>query len=385
MIAKTAVMEFKNNLMLARSVSRVYKSSFNNQTGYSIRIREPVRLLATPGRFAKVSAVNERFKTLEINRRFNVAVAITDEQFTLQLADFNDSIIRPAMQTLANQVDADLYAEGARTFYNYGGTAGTPPSTLASISQIGAQMDAMGIPREDRFAALSPKDGDSFRMGLTSYFDPSFVDPILKERAIGRVAGFRAFTAQNVQRPIVAVPSSPYTITANQVGNMLTVGGVPTGTIIKAGTVFKVAGVDFVNRISYGDSGYQQGFVVTADTTSGSGNTIYVPISPSIVTSGPYQTVTNSPAVNSNVTFQPTHTANLCYHKQAFTLAMIDLYEPPTGSRGVQSAKYHDADSNISIRMLRYFDGNASQETIRFDIFYGLLTFPEFGWQYMGS
>lgn len=383
-IAKLAIKEFKNNLILARTVDRSYAGLFNNTTGRSIRIREPVRLLATPGRLLKLNAINQRFKTLTIDRRFNVGIELTDEQLKLELNDFQTSIIRPAMQTLANRVDMDLYAK-AINFYNYVGSAGTPPSTYAVVSNAAAKMDALGIPREDRYLIASSKDGDALRQGMINYFDPGFVDPILKERSMGRIAGFSAYSAQNVQRPIInTVTGTPLVNGANQIGNSLVVDGLTAGQIIKQGTVFQIANVDFVNALSYTDTQYLANFVVLNDVTAdGSGNAT-LQIAPDILPTGQYQTVTNSPADNATITFQPTHTINLAYHKQAFTLAMINLYEPANG-QGVVTKMLVEPNANIAMRMMRGTDIQTSADVCRFDIWYGIQTFEWFGERVMGS
>lgn len=384
MIAKLAVREFKNNLVLARTVDRQYQNVFSNTTGKSVRIRQPVRLLDTPGRIAKINNINQQYTNLTIDQRWNVAVELTDEELTLELNDFQSSVIRPAMQKLANRVDQVLYSK-AISFYNYAGTAGTAPSTFAAINDAAARLDSLGIPQEDRYLITSTKDGAALQSGLTTFFVPNFVSPILKERSMGRLAGFDVYAAQNVQRPIVNTPGgTPRVNGVSQTGTSLVIDGLSANQVITAGTVFEIAGIDYVNAISYNDTQYTAKFVVlTTVTADGSGN-LTLPIAPSIVPTGAYQTVTSSPADNALVTFQPTHTINVAYHKQAFTLAMINLYAPKN-AEGVWTRNMVDPDANISMRVMRYFDGDDSTDKCRFDILFGVQTFPWFGERLMGS
>jgi len=108
------------------------------------------------------------------------------------------------------------------------------------------------------------------------------------------------------------------------------------------------------------------------DFANASGN-ITIPISPSIVTSGAQQTVSGSPADNAALTVlgaANTLTAqNMAWHKSAIALAFAELQKPA----GVDMASVKtDPDSGISMRFVRYYDGDNDKFKCRFDLLFGL-------------
>jgi hypothetical protein len=383
-ISKLMLMEFKNNLVLARTARRQYQNIFDNTTGRTIRIRKPVRLSSADGAQLKIQDITQNYTNLTIDQRKHVGIALTSEQLTLQLNDFQETVVRPAMQRLANDVDIYLYSKSIN-FYNYVGTAGTAPSTYATVSSAGAKMDALGIPMENRYLLASSKDGDSIRQGMLGYFEPKFISPILKDRSMGRIAGFDMYTAQNVKKPTVqTVGGTPLVNGASQSGSSLIIDGVTAAQVITAGTVFQIAGVDSVNPVSLNDTQYVANFVVTETATAdGSGN-VTLAISPPITLTGPYQTVTALPANNAAITFQASHTINVAYHQEAFTLAMINLFTPKSES-GVWARNMVDKDANISMRFVRQYNIDNDCDVMRADILFGGECFGEYGTRVMGS
>ncbi len=389
-VAKTALMEFKNELVLARTCDRQWQNLFDNTTGRTIRIRKPVRLMSANGATLAEQDIDQRSVDLTIDTRKQVSVALTTEELTLSLNSFTETIIRPAMQELANQVDSALYDKGVNQFYNYTGTAGTAPSSQAATIAMGAKLSALGIPMKDRFGIMSENDGGVLKAGVGNLFNEKFNSKIILDSSMGRLSNFDMYTAQNVVMPTAA--NAAFGLTSaingpNQSGSTLILDGVTSGITIYAGCVFQIAGVYAVNPITRRSTTQLANFVVLTTATAvstaitltiscGSGNE-------GIILNGPYQNVTNAPADNALVTFQPTHTKNLFYHKQAFTLAMINLYTP---TKGVEyAANLIDKDAGISMRFIKAYDIRTDKILGRFDILFGTEVFGEYGGILTGS
>jgi hypothetical protein len=137
--------------------------------------------------------------------------------------------------------------------------------------------------------------------------------------------------------------------------------------------VFTIAGVNAVNPKSKVSTGYLQQFVVkSAVTADGSGNATLT-ISPPIITSGSYQTVSAAPADNAAMTVvgsgATAYRQNLVFHRNAFCLAMRDL-EMPDGA----VFKARESANGFSIRVLKWYDGENDEERIRLDVLYGWKT-----------
>ena len=110
-----------------------------------------------------------------------------------------------------------------------------------------------------------------------------------------------------------------------------------------------------------------------AGTTTGTVN-----ISPSIITSGPSQTVSAGPAGGAVITFinpaGATATSNplgLAFHRDAFTLVTADLPVP----KGTDMAsRVSDKQLGISLRIVRDYDITTDQFPCRIDVLYGWAT-----------
>ena len=146
-----------------------------------------------------------------------------------------------------------------------------------------------------------------------------------------------------------------------------------TTDILLAGDVITIAGVNSVNRRTRVDTGDLQTFVVTTDATSGaSTGPASLTISPPIITSGPYQTVTAAPADGAAIVVKTgaggtSHKQNLAFHPNAITLAMAPLDLPTQGAEASR-----ESFDNVSIRTVTQYAIGTDTTTYRFDILYGV-------------
>ena len=122
--------------------------------------------------------------------------------------------------------------------------------------------------------------------------------------------------------------------------------------------------------------------MVTQDVNSDANGNVIIPISPTITLTGPYQSVTALPEDNAALTIVDTHTINVAYHREAFTLAMVRL---PEGVNGAYQKSVVDNKANITLRMTRQYNINSDQDVVRFDILYGVKCFPEYATRVLGS
>ena len=160
---------------------------------------------------------------------------------------------------------------------------------------------------------------------------------------------------------------------------LITDGWANSTLVLTAGDVITLAGVNAVNPVpgqtgtGKDDLGRLQQFVVLNDGTSdGSGN-LTVTISPPIITSGPFQTVTAAPANNAAITPLGTeatgYTQNLAFHRNAFALVTVPL-EMPDGV----SFKARETHRGISMRVVKDYDIVNDDDVIRLDVLYGVKT-----------
>jgi len=378
-ISKTALMEFKNNLVMAKTCRRQYQEDFNVTTGSTIRIRKPTRYTVREGRSLQVQNIQERQETLTIAYQDGVDVAVTSQELSLQLDDFNRDILTPAMLQLANKVDQRLY-NTTLDIYNAVGTPGSSPNSFATVNNAGALLTSYGTELKNRFAMFSPTDGAAVQNSLYNTFNEQFNKSIILDGMMGNLAGFDCYQVQNTIRPVVVSTQSigtPLVNGVSQSGAVLNVDGLTNGMTIYKGAVFTIADVYAVNQITRNPLINLQQFVVTADTVVNGSGQAALPIGPAIVLTGPYQNVSAGPVDGAALTFVTAQsTRNIAYNSEAFTLAVIKL--PADNNNGAWQRAMVDKDANVSIRMTRQYDIQNDQDIIRFDILYGVKCFPEY-------
>lgn len=386
-ILKTALMEFDNNLVFAKTVRRDYQKNFDASTGATIRIRKPTRYIAREGSDLAVQGIQQRYTNLTIAFLDGVDVEVTSTELALQLDDFNRDIIQPAMVTLANKVDSRLY-NTTTALYNSVGIAGTAPNSFPVANLAAATLTSFGIPRKDRFLLLKSFDAAALQNGCFNLFNENFNKDVILDGSMRNLAGFDVYDVQNIIRPayssITTSIGTPLVNGSGQSGTSLITDGWTASItgILQPGAIFTIAGVNAVNPVSRIDTGQLAHFTVDSVANSdGSGNSTLI-ISPEIIINGPYQNVTALPANNAALTVHTTHTKNIFYHKEAFTLAVVPL---PVGANGAFQKNMMDDKAKVSLRMSRQYDINKDKDIIRFDILYGVKCFPEYGGVMEGS
>lgn len=395
LIAKTVLSEFENNLVMARTINRQFEDTYSNNTGVTINIRKPTRYTVTSNAdiTTDLQAIQQRVVPLTISFRDVVAMTVTSQQLALNLDDFRRECITPAMLQLANKVDQRIY-DSSLGIYNYVGTAGTAPNSFTVVNSARSKLTALGVQTDPRYLMLSVNDGAAITDGLSSQLNyQRFNQDVLDKGVIGHLAGFDMFEVQNnvtstrssiadgtgIGTPVVSVTSISGATTISMSGFTASVIG-----ILKKGAVFSIAGVGAVNPNDRQSTGKPMNFVVTADVNSdGTGNAV-IPISPQIIfDGGPYVNVTALPLSGAAVTVQGSHTLNVAYHPEAFTMAMIKL--PEFNESGAYMKTMVDPKSKISIRMVKQYQILPDQLVVRFEVLYGIACFPEYATRLMGS
>lgn len=386
-ILKTALMEFTNNLVFAKTARRDYQDKFDNTTGGTIRIRKPTRYESRTGETIAVQDINEQYTSISVGSMVGVDVQVTSTELALQLDDFNREILNPAMVTLANKIDSLLYATSTQ-ISSFVGTAGTPPNAFSVANNANALLNSFGVPQtKDRFMLLKSFDAAALQNALYNTFNEKFNKEIILDGSMGNLASFDCYSVQNAIRPDVGTASlgTPAINGANQSGTSLIIDGLTASVTIKAGRVFTIAGINSLNPTSRTDTGQLAQLVVTADVTAdGSGNaTLAIAMNgDGTSVTGPYRNITALPADNALLTFQAAHTINLAYHKEAFALVTIKL---PEGADGAYQRNMMDSKAKINIRMTRQYQISNDKNIIRFDVLPAVKCFPQYATRVMGS
>lgn len=376
-ITQEALVLLELNLGFSKNVNREYDSSFaveGAKIGTSLNIRKPVRYVGRTGATASTEDILEEQTTITLDKQFGVDMTVTTAELTLEIDQFSKRCLSPAVARIAHEVDRDGLAEYVNV-YNAVGTPGTVPNALLTYLSATPKLDNAGAPRdENRWMCISSFMEITIVDALKALFNAT--DEISKQYLMGRMgraSGYLWLMDQNVQVHTVGTyAGTPLVDGADQEGTSLITDGWTSGASeLLAGDIFTIAGVYSVKPHTRESTGALQQFRVTADISDTAGAKTIV-IDPPITTSGPYQTVTGSPADDAAITVLGAAGAvgqvGLAYHRDAFTLAMADLYTP---SGTDMAGRAGDKQLGLSIRFVRDYQITSDSLLTRLDVLYG--------------
>jgi hypothetical protein len=373
-------MILKNNLKAASQINRQYDSQFavaGAKIGSSLAIRVPWRPSVQPGPSITPQDFVETTATLTINQQPVVPVQFTSAERSLSLDDYSQRVLEPAMATLANDVDRHVLALYSGVWNSVEVPQATDNYFLPYL-QAGAQLDDNCAPRDrNRAVVIGPWQQVDVVDNLKGLFQASDrIADQYEQGTMGLAGGWRWSMDQNVYAHTVGpLGGVPVVAGGSQTGTSLNTDAwtAAVGLRVRAGDVFTIEGVYGVNPQTRQSTGKLQQFVATANASSDIGGLATLQIQPAITTSGAYQTVTASPQDGAALTFLGTangvYTQGLAFHRDAFTLATVDLDLP---TQSAEASRASDDQLGVSLRMTRQWEVLSDQWITRAEILYGV-------------
>jgi predicted transcriptional regulator len=386
-MAKESLAILENMLTFASNVNRDWEDEFksNQARGYSpgqtINIKKPPRYTYRAGRVAVPQATIENTVPLTLSQGGG-DMNFTSAERTVSVQQM-ESKLQAMMATVANEVDRQGLQLARLATGNVIGTPGTLPTTqalaLAAVTGVNQRMDEMAAPRDrQRAFIMNPALNGATIQGFAGLFNgqQTLTDQFKKGLMVDSL-GLSYAMDQNVDVHTngTAVVATNTVNGAGQQGAAITVNAL-NGTITK-GTKITFAGVNAVNPQSRVSTGSLMQFVVTADAANAA---VSISISPALVNSGAFQNVTASPANAAVITIFGTASGsfntNPAFHKDAYTLAMVPMYAPPSGKGVIDVAQ--ESYKGMSMKVTEFYDGINDNYIIRFDVLFGwAATYPE--------
>lgn len=386
-VAKEALAILENMLSFSANVNRDYEAEFsaNQSRGYSpgqtINIKKPPRYTYRAGRVSVPQATVESTIPLTLSQG-GTDLNFTGIERTLSLQQLEQKLTA-AMATVANEIDRQGLDLARVATFNVIGTPGTLPTTqalaLAAVTGLNQRLDEMAAPRDkQRSLIMNPALNASMVQGFAGLFNnSSTLDKQFQRGVMVDSLGIAYAMDQNVATHTNGsqVVAGTNINGANQTGSSITVAAL--GGTITRGTKITLPGVFAVNPQSRQSTGVAAQFTVTADVSGGATS---IPISPAIVTSGAFQNVTASPTSGSPFTIFGTvsasYGANVAYHRDAFTLAMVPMYAPPSGKGVIDVAQ--ETHKGLTMKVTEFYDGVNDNYIMRMDVLFGwAATYPE--------
>jgi hypothetical protein len=323
------------------SINRQYDDSFANagaKIGSTLRIRMPVQY--TTSTTPALSLQN----TVEFSARY----------------------IEPAIAQLAASIESAVINMLWPAVYNQVGTAAAAMPFKTVLQARKLLLDNLTPQSKQWQLRINTQDNVDMVDALKGLFQQSTqIARQYTDGVMGLSAGFEWAENTHLSTQTRGAEAGYLVSPASQTGSTL---AVITGTGAgNAGDVFTITGVYRVHPETKISTGVLQQFTLRSAYTGGAGN---MSISPAIVTSGPTQNVSGSPALNAPITFANTASVatglSLAYHPDFATFATADLVMPG----GVDMASRVVKDG-ISMRAVRQYSISDDTMPIRIDVLWG--------------
>lgn len=374
MIAREAAAMLVEEDNLIPNINTGYDGEFSSpvngyKKGATISIGIPPVPVTWNGSTFVDNDVVEGKVNLTLSQQIGAGLKFTAVEKALNLSQFKERFLRPAMNSVRTQVQAYLQAQMAVGAGQLVGTSGTLPVDRKTYAKAGAALDRFLAPPDQRTVLYSSDANVELQDNNAALFNPT--KEISKEfdtGKVGRYSGFDFYTSQTLPLQ-VGSSDATYAVNAAPVAGATAI-AVKTGTgAIKKGTLITIAGVKAVHPITGLSVGVPRQFVVTADYAGGSGNlSVYPAFVPT--TASTIGTIDALPAANAAITILDTVAApgarqGLAFQKYAFAAAFAPL--PVLAS----CEGYTATAGNVSVRVMTFGDGFNDLERTRVDVLFG--------------
>lgn len=355
------------------------------KVGNTVQYRLPQRWLVVDGQALQEQPILDQTVPIALTNQKHIDFAWSSQSATTEIEEVQKRYTKPAGMTLASVADGFAFSQTYKSVYNAVGTPGITPSATLTYLTAGVKLLDQSCPDEDLVGVLDPMAMATIANTSSLLFNPpSVVSENYRKGQFGsEQLGFSEWY-RDQNRPTFTTgtftASTPVMASAGQTGSTISITGWASGaTNLKQGDILTIAGVNSVNRLSYISTGRLQQFVITADTSDSSGATATLPISPSIITSGPLQTVSGTAANNAVVTVWSANPAggtlsttssptSMMFHPEAFAFVTADLDMP---NAGANATRLSDKEAGVSFRMAEQWDIRTDQNINRIDMLIG--------------
>lgn len=351
-VAKEALIQLENNMVFGNLVHRAFSNEYK-KIGDTVLIRKPhefstVHDFASSGTVTAQTIVESSVAVI-LNKLNDITFPITAKELSLNIVDFSEQTIMPAMRAHAQAIDAAIAARFVDIAAHYPVSA-TP--AVADIAGVRTQLNLNKVPFGDRAVVLHPQTEQAYIvLDAFLHAEKRGDTQALKEASMGRVFGMDWYMDQNIATHTEAIATAPTVVGANVAAAATVIrvsGATSTSAVLPAGDVFKITG-------EANDRGH---VITTAETLSG--GSASVTITPPLMT---------SLASGATLVWQKTHKANLALHRNAIALVTAPL-EPPLSGQRADVVNY----KGISCRVVYDYDKDVKTNNISIDMLFGVKT-----------
>lgn len=195
-IAREALMVLRNNAVMANLVHRDFSKEFVGAVGDTITIRKPAEFEAKE--FAgeiEVQDATESGVPVKMDKHLDVSFAVTAAQLTMDIEDFSQQLLVPAMQAFLNKIDSYLLALQSEITNRVPGTAVIQDNIVDARTYL---TKAAAPLTERRFVYNSDTEAKLLKTDLFVHADKVGDEgTTLREASLGRKYGMDFYVDQN--------------------------------------------------------------------------------------------------------------------------------------------------------------------------------------------
>ena len=431
MITNRALPVLANECILTDKFNRQYDKEFGQKgkkIGATCNVRLPPRYLGTFGPALNVEPSTETYVPVPILYQFHVDIQFNTINMLLDIDDFQERFIHPACMAVGNRIDSDGAYFAFQNTANRVGTPGTTPTAFKNFSDARAILASEGMPKGmTPNAVLHPLAISSMADSLKGLYNPQvrLSENFETGEIAKKTAGADWFEDANIANystgSLLGTPVLAGVTAAVGGSAILTSGWAQSGVLnlsgltassaaCYVGDTIQIAGlypVNPQNRGRYGNTlkqfvvlppaGYAQVSGVAAPGgpqfaaatlangtfnattglyTASGGGLLAITVAECVITGGQFQNCaatagfTGTPAVtlNGGAVLATASTENLYFHRDAFSLAFVDLPLPRTA---VEASRAYDEDLGLALRIATQYTINNDAEPTRIDVAYG--------------
>lgn len=198
-IAKEALMVLRNNAVMPNLVYRNYSDEFVGGVGDTITIRKPATFTAKDFTDAiEVQDATEQSVDVKMDKHLDVSFSVTSKELTLDISDFSEQFLVPAMRAFLDKIDSDILAEAAETTNVVEHVEGSikPYDIIATRKALNDK----AAPLTNRyFVTDTGSEADLLGNELFVSYEKTGETEGLREASLGRKFGFDIYVDQNIQ------------------------------------------------------------------------------------------------------------------------------------------------------------------------------------------
>lgn len=382
-ISKMSAGMLADEFQFIKSIDKEDASSYGQTNGFNngdtININKPARFTVGSNSdvTSAIQAITEEKVALTLDQRAVIAVELTSAEIAtdLSLKSWANRVLKPAMSSMATNIESNCLTIAKNAVYNSVGTAAATVFDTDTMLSAREKLMKNLAPSGELYALLDStamRSAVNARKGL--FQDSSEVGKQYKSGAMGRSDGFTFLennllpTHTNGNDVVFEVRTTVSTEgQATLVVEALT---TTTGTV-KKGTTFTIADVYAVHPITKVTLPTLQQFVVTSDKTADGNGYATLDVSPAFYTSAStgLQNISAFPVDGAAIT--PVGAAssslvkNLAYAPSAFRFASVPLVLPNGVDMAAQSTV-----NNITVRAVQDYTIYTDKMVLRLDVLY---------------